>query len=148
MSHRRPHGARPLTSRGRSIKGGVLPLDEIKAELRALHWLDPRARRSYLALGPCASAVYFIVEADDPTSPIKIGVSTELHRRLVELQIGNPRLLRVRQVVPGDRDLEHELHRRWDGDFLRREWFRYSEEILLEADRLAARAIASCEEAA
>lgn len=65
--------------------------------------------------------IYFIQSGDD--GPIKIGFSNRPDRRAPELQTGNPRELLLRHVVPGDRAMEKQLHRRFEPALIRGEWF-------------------------
>lgn len=67
------------------------------------------------------SFIYFIQESGD--GPVKIGFSRRPERRPHELQTGNPRELVLRHVVPGDRAMESQLHRRFEPARIRGEWF-------------------------
>lgn len=55
--------------------------------------------------------VYFIGE---PDGPVKIGLAKDPVRRVRELQIGNPRPLRVERVIIGHTDTERLLHKMWE----------------------------------
>jgi hypothetical protein len=64
--------------------------------------------------------------------PVKIGVAKNPLARLAQLQTGNPLPLRLLYVVPGDRWLEAELHKR--ANITSRttggtEWFNYCEAL-------------------
>lgn len=88
-----------------------------------------------------SSCVYFIREGED--GPIKIGMSSckSLEGRLIDLQIGNPRQLLLKAVVPlqgkvniGRRE-ESRLHEHFESCWIRGEWFRSCaalETLLLE----------------
>jgi hypothetical protein len=65
--------------------------------------------------------IYFIQSGEE--GPIKIGFSNRPARRAPELQTGNPRELLLRHVVPGDRAMEDQLHRRFEPARIRGEWF-------------------------
>jgi hypothetical protein len=65
--------------------------------------------------------VYFIQEQND--GPIKIGYSARPEKRLSDLQTGNPDQLHLRHVIPGDRQVERQLHRRFEPARIRLEWF-------------------------
>jgi hypothetical protein len=67
-------------------------------------------------------AVYFIQVGED--GPIKIGIAGNVEARLMECQVGIPYELRVRAVIPqGDRQMERELHGRFQSHWIRGEWF-------------------------
>ena len=66
--------------------------------------------------------VYFIQAVDG--GPIKIGVSTNVPRRLLELQLCCPCKLRILGVIPGcNPELEPEIHARFAALRLHGEWF-------------------------
>lgn len=77
-----------------------------------------------------SSCVYFIQE--EGSGPIKIGMSTcrALETRIISLQIGNPRPLALKGVVPlqGRRNVgvkeEARLHEHFASCRIRGEWFR------------------------
>lgn len=64
--------------------------------------------------------VYFIACGDDL---IKIGHTTNLRSRLCSLRTATPKELRVLLVIPGTRDDEQELHRKFKAYRAGREWF-------------------------
>jgi hypothetical protein len=64
--------------------------------------------------------IYFIACGDDL---IKIGHTTSLRSRLRSLRTATPKELRVLLVIPGTRDDEQELHRKFDAHRAGREWF-------------------------
>lgn len=71
--------------------------------------------------------VYYIAETGTPN--VKVGVAADPHKRLRELQTGNPRQLILRAVIPGFSHLdaalaaERELHSKYEHYRLRGEWF-------------------------
>lgn len=67
------------------------------------------------------SFVYVIQPEGD--SPIKIGRAVDVRKRLAGLQTGNPRRLQLLYVVPGDNELEWQLHYRLRPSRLTGEWF-------------------------
>jgi hypothetical protein len=67
-------------------------------------------------------SVYFI-QAEDG-GPIKIGVATDVDKRLAGLQTSHHRTLVVRRVLEGSVELERELHERFASARLVGEWFR------------------------
>jgi hypoxanthine-guanine phosphoribosyltransferase len=71
--------------------------------------------------------VYFIVCGDDL---IKIGHTTNLRSRLRSLRTATPKELRVLLVVPGTRDDEQELHRKFEAHRIGREWFARCDPIM------------------
>jgi hypothetical protein len=64
--------------------------------------------------------VYFVACGDDL---VKIGHTTNLRSRLRSLRTATPKELRVLLVIPGARDLEQELHRKFEAHRVGREWF-------------------------
>lgn len=72
--------------------------------------------------------IYFVQE--DPDGPIKIGCSTDPSRRLNTLQTGQPRSLELLAVLPGDRELEKQIHERCARFCIRGEWFEPAQELL------------------
>jgi len=70
------------------------------------------------------SFVYLIgPEPDYPGSLIKIGVTTDLQKRLQTFQSGSPLPLAVKWAVPGDRSLELWLHQEFSSERRHGEWF-------------------------
>lgn len=67
------------------------------------------------------SVVYFIQHGD--YGPVKIGWAIDAEQRRRDLQTGNPERLHIRVLIPGDRLLEGELHRRFADWRLQGEWF-------------------------
>lgn len=67
------------------------------------------------------SVVYFIQHGD--YGPVKIGWAVDPEQRRRELQTGNPERLHIRVLIPGDRVLEKELHRRFVDWHIQGEWF-------------------------
>lgn len=70
--------------------------------------------------------IYFLAGDD---GFIKIGFTTNLRKRLRSLRTGSPKQLRIRLTIPGTRDDERELHRRFAAHQERGEWFRLAEPI-------------------
>lgn len=64
--------------------------------------------------------VYFIACGDDL---IKIGHTTNLRSRFRSLRTATPKELRVLLAIPGTRDDEQELHRKFEAHRAGREWF-------------------------
>jgi hypothetical protein len=78
----------------------------------------------------------YVVQAG-AAGPVKIGTTTNLPRRVAELQVGNAAALTVLLKIPGDGGDEVRLHRRFARLRERGEWFRPDPEILawIEAAR-------------
>lgn len=73
--------------------------------------------------------IYFIQEKHDKEF-VKIGVtSLRLDRRLMCLQVGNPRELEIALVLKGMYDLEGKLHDYFHAEHVRGEWFQVSERL-------------------
>lgn len=97
---------------------------ELTAAQRRM-WLDKAA------LAACGRAneisrrepvIYFICAGDDL---IKIGHTTNLDARLRSLRTAHPKELQILLVIPGSRDDEQQLHRRFADLRVGREWFRH-----------------------
>ncbi len=58
------------------------------------------------------------------SSPVKIGITTNIDSRLSSIQNGNPFRLRYEAVIPGDRELEEALHEALAPFRMQGEWFR------------------------
>lgn len=84
------------------------------------------------------SRLVYVVQAVDD-APIKIGVASDVEKRLASLQTGNPRALQLLHVLPGDGALEWSLHKSLAADRLVGEWFdgERTREFLLVAPDLA-----------
>lgn len=67
--------------------------------------------------------IYFVRAAE--TSAVKIGFSTDVAKRLKQLQTGSPQRLVLEMMIVGTHALEAELHRRlkYHKVHLRGEWF-------------------------
>lgn len=79
-------------------------------------------------------AIYFI--QNTRSKNIKIGASDDPAKRLGALQVSNDAPLRIVGIMPGGYVEEAELHRRFSGQRLRGEWFRYSAGLMREIDRV------------
>ncbi|WP_030674870.1 GIY-YIG nuclease family protein [Streptomyces cellulosae] len=81
-------------------------------------WLLPRwarrmtrkAQNVLNSLDPHGSYVY-LIGPEHGAGPWKVGMSTDVRKRLATLQTGSPEPLRVYWATPGGRDLESRLHR-------------------------------------
>ena len=72
--------------------------------------------------------VYFIQEGE--AGHIKIGWASCVAIRLLELQTGNPRVLRVVGLLVGSRTRELEMHRKFKHLRIRGEWFQAGEDLV------------------
>lgn len=86
-----------------------------------------KKKRKYKALKP-TGYVYFI-KAKCEGNPIKIGYSIDPKKRLKSLQTASPVKLKLVKAIPGNRDTERNLHRRFKKYRIRGEWFK-SEKLL------------------
>jgi hypothetical protein len=96
-----------------------------------------RRHRSYKAAPRRASdgeVVYFIRAGD----AVKIGRTTNLPGRLKALATASAVPLELLAAVPGGRELETQLHKRWRHLHLRGEWFRADEALVRSAREQAA----------
>lgn len=71
----------------------------------------------------------YIIQCEDDFGPVKIGMTSDLRQRLVDLQAANPYPLRVLTVMCGGRTLEKALHRRFTKSRRHGEWFSFSSEL-------------------
>jgi len=83
------------------------------------------------------SFVYLIKAGCDPRAPIKIGVAGDVHKRLKQLQTGNPKeLILVMHFQCNDRShafaLEKSIHEILDGQRLCGEWFKVTRSRLMK----------------
>jgi len=72
--------------------------------------------------------VYFIQSING--GPIKIGSAYNVHRRLKQLQTGNPDLLILLHATTGGKRFEYFLHKRFGKYNKRDEWFFENDEIV------------------
>lgn len=70
--------------------------------------------------------VYFI---SDGGYAIKIGVGSDPEDRLSKLQVGNAKKLKIIGMVRGSFELEAAIHRHFDANHVRGEWFRDTAEL-------------------
>jgi DNA-binding XRE family transcriptional regulator len=65
--------------------------------------------------------VYFVQAGDD--GPIKIGVASNVARRVRGMRVSNAAALKICATTPGERDDERALHQRFSHCHLQGEWF-------------------------
>jgi Meiotically up-regulated gene 113 len=75
------------------------------------------------------SDVYFIQQGKD--GPIKIGSTTNITKRLKELQQANPNTLHIMHTTTGGQNLERHLHKIFSKYRIIGEWFEPVDEILM-----------------
>jgi hypothetical protein len=80
--------------------------------------------------------VYFVRGGD----AVKIGRTGNLAARLKALATASAVPLEVLAALPGGRDLEVQLHRRWQHLRLKGEWFRATPDLLADIRERVARA--------
>jgi T5orf172 domain len=85
-----------------------------------------------------SSRVYFLRDPGDVVEKacVKIGTSTDVSARVSGGQTMNPRELFLIGSVPGDRELEADLHRKFRYLHVRGEWFEATTELLSFIDGL------------
>lgn len=71
--------------------------------------------------------VYFI--ADAKSKMVKIGYTTNIANRLSQLQVSHHSKLEVLATIPGDENLESQLHRQFKKQRAEGEWFRVDTEL-------------------
>lgn len=72
--------------------------------------------------------IYFVQAGDD--GPVKIGITTDIRRRLTALRTGSPAPLRLLGHLPANSSFEKGLHRRLAAARLHGEWFKPTREVL------------------
>jgi len=96
-------------------RGRQHALDGVQAS--EINW-EPVADMLDHACGrPSGAFVYFI--AEHPDGPLKIGTAADPIKRRRQLQTGNPRHLRIEQLIYGERRVEELLHRTFVGQVIR-----------------------------
>lgn len=91
--------------------------------------------RAYEAMRP-VHQVYFIGSPSQPGSPIKIGFTTDLKKRLKSLQTGSPNKLEVLAAIEAGGSQERAYHDQFAAHRLHGEWFEPHPDILAEIARL------------
>lgn len=67
---------------------------------------------------------------DDARGVVKIGIATDVRRRLGQVQVGYPWKLGIVRVIDGDRRTERWMHRKYKDRRLNGEWFEWQAEML------------------
>lgn len=93
----------------------------------------PKEVRDYMKQG-AAYLLYFVQEEQDASSPIKIGYTCDLYKRLANLQSGNWRKIKCLGTVRRPRlecqSLEEETHAKFKKDRISGEWYKATPELL------------------
>lgn len=78
--------------------------------------------------------VYFL--HDDRSEAVKIGWASDVSKRRKLLQTGNPNPLVILGSIPGGRGIEAQIHDHFRPVHLRAEWFRATDEVLVQIDSI------------
>ena len=90
---------------------------------------------------PNPRSVVYVIRSDKSGAPLlKIGTTTDLHRRLRELARRTQGPVTLLATWPGDDTLERALHRACAADLVAGEWFRPSDQVLALVARMRGRA--------
>lgn len=76
---------------------------------------------------------------DQPGMAVKIGMTTDVPKRLATLQTGHPNALTILGTMPGDRQEESILHNTFTRFRIRGEWFHAHPDLLAGLAKLFAR---------
>lgn len=82
--------------------------------------------------------IYFAQTSDN--RHIKIGYTTNVAKRIEGLRTASPMPIKVLATMPGDGSIEHQIHARFHGLRVNREWFQTSQslvEFAISSSRLA-----------
>lgn len=99
----------------------------------AIDWAAGRGRTLCVgrvsSLPPALKSRFTYFFFDEVTGKVKIGCSSNIERRKVELETAFPCKLTVIGVLPADKWPEPLVHKRFESDRLRGEWFNYTRAI-------------------
>ena len=109
-------------ARAEGWPGGVSVEHDGERTIVRLYQGDAPSAPAPVARGP---SIYFIRCGGF----IKIGKADDPESRLTKMRTDNPLDLELLHAVPGDFDLERQLHKRFAAYHHRREWFRYEGEL-------------------
>jgi hypothetical protein len=85
-------------------------------------------------------SVVYVIRSDKSGQPLlKIGTTTDLHRRLNELRRRTQGTVTLLATWPGDDTLERQLHHLCRADLVAGEWFRPSDQVLALVARMRGR---------
>lgn len=89
---------------------------------------EGKQRLDFWAQHPYDGGFVYLIQGERH-SPVKVGYSANVKRRLRELQRYNPAELHVLDVIPGTESVERDLHKRLAPYRLHHEWFQCNEAI-------------------
>lgn len=89
--------------------------------MREISKITDAENDSPAGVGSVQTRVYFVQWKGG--GPLKIGVTKDIKKRLIELQNGSAIELRLVDTVPGDRDLEQRIHLELSRHRIRGEWY-------------------------
>jgi hypothetical protein len=95
----------------------------------AAHALAVATRPAALSMLRASEGAVYFVQCNGEQGPIKIGVTTDMPKRLRDLQAANPYPLQLLGMVIGGRVMESALHKRFASTRTNGEWFGYSAEL-------------------
>lgn len=129
----------------RTIRTGALEhesekaLDALNDHLIATgHMVGLRSEMARRPIAAGAGTIYFIT-CEAPDYPIKIGIATNLGKRLRGIQIGSPFRIVLLAQMPGSYFDERLLHGQFKELHLRGEWFRRGDALMQFIDETARR---------
>lgn len=96
-----------------------------KAELAAATTKEVSRSPQHGRSGP----VIYIISTHEDQDTVKIGHTTNLESRLRSLRTSSPNEPKIHLVIPGSREDEQELHRRFASFRVCREWFKRTKAI-------------------
>jgi len=94
----------------------------------AVEWDEPKPEKPEPPLQDDPGVVYFA--HDQASRAIKIGWSRTPKRRMKDLNIGNPNVIKILGTVPGWKDAAQALHYKFWHLRIQGEWFRECNELL------------------
>lgn len=118
-----------------AIGVGALLREALEFEINPRDFPDVVAVRCRTCRQAADPSVYFIQLGD--AGPIKIGYSTTPVKRLWALQTSHPDTLAIRALLPGPQANEKTLHRFYEREHVRGEWYRPSLRLRAFIEELA-----------
>lgn len=94
-------------------------------ERRTEQWRREQWRRITQTRPPKRNTYIYII-GEEASPHVKIGMTTDLRRRLKSLQSTNPASLHIRWSALGGRDIEQQLHAEFARHRTHGEWFKFS----------------------
>lgn len=112
------------------VEDGELPAPEKRSGKVVWCWQDVEGA---MVNGAANTRCVYFIEMQDF---IKIGFTTNIRRRLYQIKRGLPYQVKLLHQMPGDFDLELDIHRRWNHLRYDGEWFHKSPDLLDFIERL------------